>query len=591
MPLREGETILNGKYRIVKLLGEGGMARVWLAEELTFGGRKVAIKEIKREALSAQEVREVEDRFAREMRIGGKLFEAEVPNVVRPITTEKLDGETLLVMEYMPGGSLSDRLKDGPLPVDEAVEITLQLLEALGPVHEQLGLVHRDIKPSNVLFGADGRIRLADFGLAQMTESDRSVDAGKPHPGTQGYMSPEQAATGDYLTPRSDLYTVGCLLFEMLTGRRYQYCAPGTEASQLRTEIPDWLDGILEKALAENPWERYESAEHMRSVLAKRGVVEEPPTRPPTSRPTERPRSWARYRRDQVIIQGEGIPVTPPMARFTVFQESTSPQPIFPKVKEELEYPIQVGDGARVEGCMYSAHALLVGDGAVLSKPIYGRKEVRIGQDCELASHVVSSGPVSIGKGTKISGCLLVSGGPIEIADDCQIAEIWAEGNLTVGARAKIESIETSGDVVLQSRCDVRWIRARHVRVDSGGHVHHIVARGDLSLGTGVVVDTIHVRGKLEINPPLEIRLMDTLVVRNVLPAHVFPFSMKGQMVTQDNAFIWDGKKLLPFKGGQTIAPDGLMVVTLCLNHSLHRAIQAAIRNEPSLLIMRQGMQ
>ena len=107
MPLREGETILNGKYHIVKPLGEGGMARVWLAEELTFGGRKVAIKEIKREVLSAQQAQEVEDRFGREMRIGGKLFEAEVPNVVRAITTEKLDGETLLVMEYMPGGSLT----------------------------------------------------------------------------------------------------------------------------------------------------------------------------------------------------------------------------------------------------------------------------------------------------------------------------------------------------------------------------------------------------------------------------------------------------------------------------------------------------
>lgn len=282
MALTPGETILNGKYRILRLVGEGGMARVWLADEPAVG-RQVAIKEIKREALSPLEAREVEDRFAREMRIGGKLFEAEVPNIVRAITTEKLNGDTLLVMEYMPGGSLADRLQGGPLPVDEAVEITVQLLEALASVHEQLGLVHRDIKPSNILFTADGRAKLADFGLAQTTESGRSLGAGRAHPGTPGYMCPEQARETGYLLPSCDLYALGCVLFEMLTGRKYQDCRPGTKASSLRSEVSAWLDDVLAKALADDPWSRYESANEMTAALTAR------PMPKPAPRPTREP--------------------------------------------------------------------------------------------------------------------------------------------------------------------------------------------------------------------------------------------------------------------------------------------------------------
>jgi len=589
MSLREGETILNGKYHILELIGGGAFARVWKAEEPGFGHRLVAIKELKREQFSAQELDDFERRFQREVELSAALSKANVPNVVRAITLERLEetGEKLLVLEYAPGQSLAHLMAQHPqgLPIEQAMQLTLQICDALAGFHAlSTGPVHRDLKPSNILLTETGEARLSDFGLAQLAgESGRSLGAGGAHPGTPLYMAPEQERGVGVLQPAADIFALGCVLFEMLTGKPYKHQPPGTPANSLRLEVLAWLDDILAKALAENHWERYQSAEDMRSALAGRGAAEELPRRPRPARPAERPRGGIRYTRDQVIIQGQGISISPPAARFTVFQESTSQQPILPKVKEELEYPIHVGDGARVEDCVHSPHSLIVGDGVILSKPIYGREEVRIGEDCELASHVVCSGPVWIGNRTKISGCLLASRGPIEIGDDCEMAGIWAGGNLTVGAHAKIEFIETSGDVVLDSCRDVGQVRARNVRVDSGRHVGHILASGDLTLGTGVIVDTIRVGGRLEINPPLEIRLMDTLVVRNALPDQAFPFRMKDQIVTQDNAFIWDGKQLLAFRGGQTAAPGSLMVVTLCLNHSLHRAIQAAMRTELSI--------
>lgn len=267
--LQPGSNILNGKYRILRLIGEGGFARVWLAEEPA-AGRQVAIKEIRREELSGAERHEVEKRFANEIQIGAKLPELEVPNVIRVITAERWDSDTLLVMEYLSGGSLADRLKTGPLEVSEAVTITLQLLEALDAVHTKLGLVHRDIKPSNILFNSEGEARLADFGIAQTSETDRTLGTGRDQPGTPGYKSPEQRQTTGYLTPRSDLYTLGCVLFEMLTGRRYQACEPGTKARALQKSVPAWLEGVIAQALIEDPWRRWQSAREMADGLRAR---------------------------------------------------------------------------------------------------------------------------------------------------------------------------------------------------------------------------------------------------------------------------------------------------------------------------------
>lgn len=253
------ETLLN-KYRILELIGQGGMARVWLAEEITFGGRRVVLKE-PRDDLSPDDLQEVQRRYRQEVRICAALTQAGAPNIVRAITAEPYGEGVLLVAEHMPGGDLAALLAQHPdgLPVEQAVAIALDVLRALQGVHEHpLEIVHRDVKPSNILFDSQGRAHLADFGLAQTAGTDGGPTqlTGDPHPGTPLYMAPEQERGGGYLTPAADLYALGCVLFEMLTGQRYKRVRPGTPAGRLRAGLPAELDQVLAKALAEEPWDR-----------------------------------------------------------------------------------------------------------------------------------------------------------------------------------------------------------------------------------------------------------------------------------------------------------------------------------------------
>lgn len=300
MSLQAGQTILDGKYRILKLIGEGGMARVWLAEEPEFGGRRVAIKEPSLGQLGAAERQELEHRFQQEAKLAPQLEQAGVPNVVRAYTLERLpDGTQLLVLEYMAGGSVAELIAAHPdgMPVERALSITQDILQALGGFHRlSIAPVHRDVKPENILLDGQGRARLSDLGLAQLPGvSGRSQLGASPHPGTPLYMAPEQATSPQPLMPAADLYALGCVLFEMLTGQRYKRVRPGTKASSLRPEVPGWLDKVLAKTLAEDPWDRYQKAEEMAAALraaptsaashGRRPAAGAPPVATPASRP------------------------------------------------------------------------------------------------------------------------------------------------------------------------------------------------------------------------------------------------------------------------------------------------------------------
>jgi serine/threonine-protein kinase len=269
MALQTGATILN-KYRIVKLLGEGGMARVWLAEELTFGKRLVALKEPRPNPLS-DDAAEITLRYQREVQVCAELEQAGVPQIVRAITAEPYEDGLLLVMAYMPGGDLASLIKQNPhgLPPERAVAIALDVLAALDGAHNHpLEIIHRDVKPSNILFDKEGRAYLADFGLAQLAGvSGRSQLRGGQHPGTPQYMAPEQERTPGYLSPAADLFALGCVLWEMLTGQRYKRFRPGTPPSQQHSGLPTWLDEVVLRALFEDPYERWGSAEEMMEAL------------------------------------------------------------------------------------------------------------------------------------------------------------------------------------------------------------------------------------------------------------------------------------------------------------------------------------
>ena len=272
MPLSPGISIRDDKYHIIRLIGEGGMARVWLAEEPNFGNRQVAIKE-PHAGLGSTDSEELRQRFLREVKVSAALAKAKTPNIVQALTAEPYEGGLLLVLEYMPGGDLEQRIRQHPdgMPLDEVIAIARDVLTALAAVHKnRLDIVHRDIKPSNILFDEEDRARLGDFGLAQVAgwSAGRSMLEGGTHPGTPLYSAPEQATERGYLTPAADIYAFGCVLFEMLTGKKYKRFKPGTRAGSLRAEVPDWLDDFVAKALKEDQWERWQSGEEIAAAFA-----------------------------------------------------------------------------------------------------------------------------------------------------------------------------------------------------------------------------------------------------------------------------------------------------------------------------------
>jgi len=272
-----------GRYQILALLGEGGMATVYKAHDPRLE-RDVAIKVIRREAFPPEDLDMLLKRFEREAKALGKLSH---PNIVGVIDYGEHDGSPYLVMVYVPGGTLKDRLGH-PMPWREAIRTLLPIARALEYVHER-GIINRDVKPSNVLMTEDGQPMLSDFGLAKLFEKDKestNITSSGTGIGTPDYMAPEQW-TGEP-TAQSDLYSLGVVLYEMITGHRpYTADTPAgillkqaTEALPLpKTYIPDLpqnVESVLLKALAKNPADRYPDvrtfAVELDNLLAGRAV-------------------------------------------------------------------------------------------------------------------------------------------------------------------------------------------------------------------------------------------------------------------------------------------------------------------------------
>src|SRR6059058_92195 len=275
-------TLFDGRYRIMRKLGTGGMANVYLAEDQELG-RRVAIKILnERHAGDDQFI----ERFRREAKNAAGLSH---PNIVSIYDRGEAEGTYYISMEYLEGRSLKELiLARGPAPIPVAIDYARQVLAALRVAHRQ-GLVHRDIKPHNVLVDGEGRLKVTDFGIAragpsQMTEEGSII-------GTAQYLSPEQAQ-GAPVTPSSDLYSVGIVLYELLTGTvpfggetpvelamKHLSKTPDPP-SKLRPEVPRDLDFVVMRALAKAPSERYQSADEMDADLARvaRGVAVSPET-------------------------------------------------------------------------------------------------------------------------------------------------------------------------------------------------------------------------------------------------------------------------------------------------------------------------
>jgi eukaryotic-like serine/threonine-protein kinase len=269
--------IFDTRYVIKRKLGSGGMADVYLAEDQELG-RRVALKLLDdRHASDEQFV----ERFRREAQSAAGLNH---PSIVSIFDRGQAEGTYYIAMEYLDGRTLKELLiRNGPTPPAIAIDYARQILGALAFAHRH-GIVHRDIKPHNIIVRPDGRLKVTDFGIArsgtsQMTEAGSIV-------GTAQYLSPEQAR-GAPVDPRSDLYSLGIVLYEMLTGKvpftgdtpveiAMKHLSQVPEPpSALRPEIPRDLDAVVMRALAKDPDQRYGTAEEMDADLARvaRGVA------------------------------------------------------------------------------------------------------------------------------------------------------------------------------------------------------------------------------------------------------------------------------------------------------------------------------
>lgn len=270
---------LAGRYVLESPIGRGGMGEVWRATD-TVLHREVAVKTI--------DLRSVPDesgavRFDREARATAGINH---PGIVTVHDSGIEDDTAFLVMELLPGPSLAERLREGPLPVAEVISVGEQVARALDAAHAR-GLVHRDIKPGNIAYADDGRIRVLDFGITQLGEAaagNQALTATHTVMGTAEYLAPEQAL-GGRVDGRADLYALGCVLFALLAGKA-PFSGPTPVATMmmhandpvpdvrtLRPETPAWLASLVSTLLAKNPDDRPTGAAAVAAALADHEAV------------------------------------------------------------------------------------------------------------------------------------------------------------------------------------------------------------------------------------------------------------------------------------------------------------------------------
>jgi eukaryotic-like serine/threonine-protein kinase len=296
----EPETIIDGRYRVISRVGSGGMADVYLAQDQLLG-REVAVKVLHQHFAEDQEFVE---RFRREASSAAALSH---PNIVGIFDRGEWNGTYYIAMEYVAGRTLKSIVREeGALDPSQAIDIVVQILRAAQFAHRR-GVIHRDLKPHNVILDEEGRVRVTDFGIARAGASDMTLTGSIM--GTAQYLSPEQAQ-GYSVSETSDIYSVGVILYELLTGAVpfegesavaiafKQVSAEPRPPSELNPSLPPGLDAIVLRALAKDPAQRYANAgeliaalEHERQSLpALSGAAlgahgNGPPGRAPGNRP------------------------------------------------------------------------------------------------------------------------------------------------------------------------------------------------------------------------------------------------------------------------------------------------------------------
>jgi serine/threonine-protein kinase len=284
-----------GRYEIERELGEGGMATVYLAHDPMMG-RQVVIKVILREFTRDPQFRA---RFLREAKVIAGL---EHDSIVPVHDFGEHEGQPYIVMRHMPGGSLQDRAPYTQLTLPEVARLIERIADALDYVHSK-GVVHRDLKPANILFDERGKAYLSDFGIAKLSEASTNL-TGTGIIGTPAYMSPEQARATQDLDRRSDVYSLGVIIFQLLTGEMpftardaiglllAHVNEPIPDIRKVRADLPNESSALIKRALAKKPDDRYQTTGELAQELSK--LATKPSGKPrfdPFPKPTDKPKT------------------------------------------------------------------------------------------------------------------------------------------------------------------------------------------------------------------------------------------------------------------------------------------------------------
>ncbi|MBI2069408.1 MAG: CHASE2 domain-containing protein [Elusimicrobia bacterium] len=318
-----------GRYEIEKELGKGAMGIVYLGRDPKIN-RQVAIKTMRfEEDMDEASMKAVKERFFREAQSAGNLSH---PNIIKIFDAGEEQDVSYIAMELLEGDDLKKNAnKANLLPLPKAVEYAMQVADALGYAHKQ-GVIHRDIKPANIMLLKDGSIRVTDFGIARIMASSQTATGTVL--GTPSYMSPEQIA-GKKVDGRSDLFSLGIVLFEMLTGEKpwkggdsigtllFQIANdPPPDPKSIRQDLPEGLTTIIDKALKKNPDERYQTGTDMAADLRAflEGKVNTPKPAAPAAAPAPPTATVAESKAQAAVAP-------PPAAAFKVTPAPMSPAP------------------------------------------------------------------------------------------------------------------------------------------------------------------------------------------------------------------------------------------------------------------------
>jgi serine/threonine-protein kinase len=359
-----GKTL--GQYTISRRLGQGGMATVYLAEQTSIG-RQVALK-----IMPAYFMHDPTflGRFNQEVQVIAKL---QHPRILPVYDFGEFEGQPYIVMAYMSGGTLADRIRDdGPMPLDEVIRLVKQIAEGLDHAHKA-GIIHRDFKPSNVLLDDSGNAYLADFGIAKVSESTAQL-TGSAIIGTPTYMAPEMADQG-IVSPSIDIYALGVTIYEMLTGQ-YPYVGdtplrvmmahvknPIPDVLETRPNLPVGVSEVLKRAMAKNPGARYTTAAELAAALDMAATGQPLPDLPANI-----------YEALTEDISGEELaehraaPQIPtPMAAQTPGIAQAPPVEEMPEAKRR-KFPVAVVVGIGVVLCVALAVVVVIVGGSKLSQ-------------------------------------------------------------------------------------------------------------------------------------------------------------------------------------------------------------------------------